>query len=222
MELQASKGVQELIERLKIEGIKSGEIQAQQIADKAQQRAKQIIADAKKEAESIENAARLNAERTKTSAEDAIRIAARDALLALKGQMTQLFRHELANQVSTEFNREEFLRQLLLEVCRKKIPELEADQNITVLLPSQLVSLEEIKSSSETSEGKALTQFVMAVYRDRLGQGVEFAQSPDKEGIKVRLDGQEILVDLSDKAVGDLLMQYLLPRFRALLEGYVQ
>jgi len=222
MELQASKGVQELIERLKIEGIKSGEIQAQQIADKAQQRAKQIIADAKKEAESIENAARLNAERTKTSAEDAIRIAARDALLALKGQMTQLFRHELANQVSTEFNREEFLRQLLLEVCRKKIPELEADQNITVLLPSQLVSLEEIKSSSETSESKALTQFVMAVYRDRLGQGVEFAQSPDKEGIKVRLDGQEILVDLSDKAVGDLLMQYLLPRFRALLEGYVQ
>jgi len=222
MELQASKGVQELIERLKIEGIKSGEIQAQQIADKAQQRAKQIIADAKKEAESIENAALLTAERTKTSAEDAIRIAARDALLALKGQMTQLFRHELANQVSTEFNREEFLRQLLLEVCRKKIPELEADQNITVLLPSQLVSLEEIKSSSETSESKALTQFVMAVYRDRLGQGVEFAQSPDKEGIKVRLDGQEILVDLSDKAVGDLLMQYLLPRFRALLEGYVQ
>lgn len=222
MELQASKGVQELIERLKIEGIKSGELQARQIADKAQQRAKQIIADAKKEAESIENAALLNAERTKTSAEDAIRIAARDALLALKGQMTQLFRHELANQVSTEFNREEFLRQLLLEVCRKKIPELEADQNITVLLPSQLVSLEEIKSSSETSESKALTQFVMAVYRDRLGQGVEFAQSPDKEGIKVRLDGQEILVDLSDKAVGDLLMSYLLPRFRALLEGYVQ
>jgi len=222
MELQASKGVQELIERLKIEGIKSGELQARQIADKAQQRAKQIIADAKKEAESIKNAALLNAERTKTSAEDAIRIAARDALLALKGQMTQLFRHELANQVSTEFNREEFLRQLLLEVCRKKIPELEADQNITVLLPSQLVSLEEIKSSSETSESKALTQFVMAVYRDRLGQGVEFAQSPDKEGIKVRLDGQEILVDLSDKAVGDLLMSYLLPRFRALLEGYVQ
>ena len=222
MELQASKGVQELIERLKIEGIKSGELQARQFADKAQQRAKQIIADAKKEAESIKNAALLNAERTKTSAEDAIRIAARDALLALKGQMTQLFRHELANQVSTEFNREEFLRQLLLEVCRKKIPELEADQNITVLLPSQLVSLEEIKSSSETSESKALTQFVMAVYRDRLGQGVEFAQSPDKEGIKVRLDGQEILVDLSDKAVGDLLMSYLLPRFRALLEGYVQ
>lgn len=222
MELQASRGVQELIERLKIEGIKSGELQAQQIVEKAQQRSRQIVADAKKEAAAIALAARLDADRTKASAEDAIRIAARDALLALKGQMTQLFRTELANQISSEFNREEFLRQLLLEVCRKKIPDLETDQQITIMLPTLLANIEEIKSAPETAEGRALAQFIVAVSRDRLGQGVNFAQSPDKEGIKVRLEGQEIVVDLSDKAVGDLLMQHLLPRFRALLEGYVQ
>ncbi len=222
MELKASNGVQDLIDRIKTEGIKSGESQAQKITESAQQRARQIIADAKKEAEAISKQARTEADRTKASAEDAIRIAARDALLVLKSQMTQIFRNELAKQVSTEFSREEFLRQLLLEVCRQKIPELGEDQKITVFLPPHLVSMEAIKSSPETVEGKSLSQFVLAVCRDRLNQGVEFAQGSDKEGIKVRLDGQEIIVDLSDRAVGDLLTQYLLPRFRAVLEGYVQ
>jgi V/A-type H+-transporting ATPase subunit E len=129
MELQASKGVQELIERLKSEGIKSGEDQAQQIIDQAHQKARQIVADAKQEAESIRKDAREDAKRTQSAAEEAIRIAARDALLSLKSKMAQISVRGLYERVAEEFNNRDFLRQLLLEVCRRKVPELSPEQD---------------------------------------------------------------------------------------------
>jgi V/A-type H+/Na+-transporting ATPase subunit E len=222
MELNVSHGVQELIDRLKTEGIQSGEQQAQKITELAQQKARTIVAEAKREAEMIRQNAVAEANRHKTSGEEAVRIAARDALLALKSKMTQLFRDELAAQVSTEFRREEFLCQLILEVCRKKIPDLAPDQTMTVILPSELIDLASLGNLETPLAHDSLSQLVLAIYGDRLRQGIEFSNGNNDNGIKVRLEGQEILVDLSDRAVSDLLTQHLLPRFRALLEGYGQ
>ncbi|AFY70767.1 hypothetical protein Pse7367_2507 [Thalassoporum mexicanum PCC 7367] len=222
MELQASKGVQELIDRLKSEGIKSGEDQAQKITDQAHQKARQIIADAKREAESIRKEAREDAKRTQSSSEEAIRIAARDALLALKSKMAQYFSQRLYERVAVEFNNRDFLRQLLLEVCRRKVPELAPEQKVTILLPEKLLSVEDLKSNSVNIEDDPMAQFIISVAQDFLEKGVDFDTSPNYESIKVRLEGQEVLVDLSDNSAAGMLMQYLLPRFRAIVEGYFQ
>jgi V/A-type H+-transporting ATPase subunit E len=222
MELQASKGVQELIDRLKSEGIKSGETQAQKIIDQAHQKSRQIIADAKQEAEAIRKDAREDAKRTQAAAEEAIRIAARDALLSLKSKMAQMFSQGLYEKVAHEFNHRDFLRQLLLEVCRRKVPELSPEQEITVLLPEKMLSVEDLKSNPSNFEDDPMAQFILSVAHDLLEKGVNFETTPGYESIKVRLEGQQVVLDLSDNSAAGMLLQYLLPRFRAIVEGYIQ
>ena len=41
-------------------------------------------------------------------------------------------------------------------------------------------------------------------------------------GIKVRIVGEDIEMDLTEEAISELLMKHLQPRFRALLEGLLQ
>jgi V/A-type H+-transporting ATPase subunit E len=40
-------------------------------------------------------------------------------------------------------------------------------------------------------------------------------------GIRVRLKDEELELDLSDRAIADLLLEHLQPRFRAVMEGQV-
>jgi V/A-type H+-transporting ATPase subunit E len=53
-------------------------------------------------------------------------------------------------------------------------------------------------------------------------EGVDFGISQeDGGGFHLRLRNGEIELDLSDRALADLLLEHLQPRFRALLEGIV-
>jgi V/A-type H+-transporting ATPase subunit E len=38
-------------------------------------------------------------------------------------------------------------------------------------------------------------------------------------GIRVRLVGQDLEIDLSDRALSDLLLEHLTPRYRAIVTG---
>ena len=40
-----------------------------------------------------------------------------------------------------------------------------------------------------------------------------------KGGIKVRLVGKDIEIDLTDEALTDLILKYLLPRYREIVSG---
>jgi V/A-type H+-transporting ATPase subunit E len=43
-----------------------------------------------------------------------------------------------------------------------------------------------------------------------------------QNGLRVRLVDKEVILDLSDRAVADAILEHLQPRFRALLEGIVK
>ena len=54
-------------------------------------------------------------------------------------------------------------------------------------------------------------------------EGVTFkALSPDAEGIRVRVKGKDLDVDLTAEAVADILLEHMQPRFRALMQGIIQ
>jgi hypothetical protein len=38
-------------------------------------------------------------------------------------------------------------------------------------------------------------------------------------GVRVRLAGEELDIDISAKAVSELLLKFLIPRFRAIVQG---
>ncbi|MBD2105219.1 hypothetical protein [Leptolyngbya sp. FACHB-261] len=160
---------------------------------------------------------------TKAAGQEALRIAARDTLLTLKNEAAQVFRNELRKQVSAQSQQEAFLRDLLLQVCKRQIPELEPGQEMRVLLPERLVNLEDLRRVNDTPEEELLAQFLpvcLAVLYARVWPSAE-PMSSSKE-FKVALVDQQLMIDLTDHAIAALLSQYLLPRFRAVLEGYLQ
>jgi V/A-type H+-transporting ATPase subunit E len=56
-----------------------------------------------------------------------------------------------------------------------------------------------------------------------LREGVTFAVGEaEQRGIRVRLVGQDLEVELTDETVARLLLTHLQPRFRALVEGIVR
>jgi V/A-type H+-transporting ATPase subunit E len=68
-----------------------------------------------------------------------------------------------------------------------------------------------------------LTRFVQLVSRGLLREGVSFGVASDRQaGLHLRLVDRDVVLDLSDVAVSEAILQHLQPRFRALLEGVVK
>ena len=92
-----------------------------------------------------------------------------------------------------------------------------------MLLPRTVAGLEELSRDPEELEQSILTQFVRLTTRGMIREGVSFGMTKDNQGgLKIRLVDKEVVLDLSDRAVADAILEHLQPRFRALLEGVVK
>jgi V/A-type H+-transporting ATPase subunit E len=215
VEVPEEKGVQALIDRLKHQGIEAGQQQSQTLIQEAQAKARKIVAEAQAEAQRLRVEAREAAEREKTAGQEALRLAARDVLISLKNQIAGLFSEVLGRQVSAQFDQEAFLQKLLIAVCQRETEGISADQALKVLLS-------ESRSNGHPNSESPVANWILALCQEGLRDGIEFAASDDRfKGFKVRVEDEQIAIDLSDQVVAQMLEQYLLPRFRSVLEGYV-
>jgi V/A-type H+-transporting ATPase subunit E len=83
------------------------------------------------------------------------------------------------------------------------------------------LGLEELQRRPEELESK-LSQFAKEIASATWREGVSIdTLEPGGHGIRVRLKGEELELDLSDRAIADLLLEHLQPRFRAVMEGIV-
>lgn len=219
-----ASGVEALLNRLREEGVASGQARAEKIVAEAERRAKWLVDQAQQESESLREKARTDAEHFKKAGEDALRVATRDALLYLRTQLTQRFSVEVQRLVGEEVKKKEMLQQMILEIVGRVSEQTAAAKKVEILLPSDVVGLEELRQHPEELGRDELSQFVKAVSQDMArGEGITFGVTNDKvPGLRVRLAEQGIVLDLSDQAIAALLLQHLQPRFRALLEGIVK
>nr|MBS0019530.1 hypothetical protein [Gammaproteobacteria bacterium] len=216
-------GVEALIARLRDEGVAEGREEAKRIVAEAEARARWMIEQAEQEADTLRSEGRRAALRFKQAAEESLRTAARDTILSLKSTLSQRFSREIERLVSERLKDEELLARLIIEIAGRLRSEVEAQNGLHVLLPSDVVGIEELRQKPEELQQGALTDFVLAITGDILREGVTFGVSDDREGgIQVRLQDSGITLDLTDRAIAQLLLQYLQPRFRALLEGIVK
>ncbi len=218
-------GVDALISRLRDEGVAKGREEASRIEREAQQQAARLKRAAEAEAEQVVAAARQEAAALKTAGEDALRLAMRDTVLELKAVLTREVNEKVHRLITTELKREAFLQQLILEVAGRGRDEagVEPGEAMTVVLPDELVSIEELRRNPlELREG-SLSHFVLAVASEVLGEGVRFTVAEDDaSGIRIRLQDKHLEIDLTDAKVAELILAHLQPRFRAILEGTVK
>jgi V/A-type H+-transporting ATPase subunit E len=221
--LSVSSGVQDLIDRLREEGVSEGRTRAQKIVADAESRARWIVDQAKQEAEVLREKARADAEHVRKSLQEALAVAVRDAILALKSTLTARFAAEVRQAVGAQMQRHEMLQKLILEVAgrvREQIPESES---MRVLLPRDAVGLEELRRDPKALGENPLTELAGFISKDMLRDGVTLTVSEDaRAGIRLALQDDTVQMDLTDEAVTDLLLTHLQPRFRALLEGIIR
>ena len=221
--VEVASGVDTLIARLRDEGVASGRTQAEQIVQEAQEQADSIVEQAHAQAERIISQAREEAENLKRAGHQALEVAFRDTNLALKTQLNQKFTGEVQRLVGDETQKPEMLKKLILEVAGRTQEGVAQAQEVEVLLPTKVAGLEEISRNPEELEQGILTHFVKLIDLDMLREGVSFGLAKDNQGgLRLRLVDQEVVLDLSDRAIADMILEHLQPRFRALLEGIVK
>lgn len=220
-----SSGVEALIARLRDEGVAKGRAEGEHIEQEARQRAAEILREAESEARHIVSAAQREAASQRTAGEDALKLAMRDTVLQLRAVLTREVNESVRRLITTELRREEFLQRLILEVARRGRDEagVEAGEAMEIVLPAELVGIEELRRNPlELREG-SLSHFVLAVASEELAQGVTFAVAEDDAtGIRIRLKDKGLEIDLTDEKVAELILAHLQPRFRAILEGTVK
>lgn len=216
-----SAGVDDLIGRLREDGIAQGRNQAQALVTAAQKQASDIVATAQREAESILVKAKEEAGKLKAAGENAIGLAMRDTILSLEGDLVEEFRNRLLHLVKGLLAEPAFLQRMILEVASKATPG-PTSARAELLLPAEIVSLEDLRRKPEQATPGTLMHFVLSLGGGMLREGMSFGVADDDEaGVRVRLVDDDMRIDLTESAISELLIRHMLPRFRALLRGAV-
>ena len=162
-------------------------------------------------------------ENLERAGKESLEVAFRDTNLALKTQLTQRFTGEVRRLVGVQTQKPELLQKLILEVAGSVKEEVAEAGQVEVLLPRKVAGLEELSREPQELEQGVLTHFNRLISHDLLREGVIFGVAKDnRSGLRLRLVDQEVVLDLSDSAIADAILEHLQPRFRALLEGVVR
>lgn len=216
-----SVGVQELIEKLRNQGVDSGRQEAGRIVAEAEAQAAATIADAEKRAAAIVSKAREEADFITKAGKEALQLAERNAILELKDYLLEKFSGQIRAVVSHAMESDKLLEAMILEVAGQN--NLRGEQNIEVILPRKVIGVDELRDKPELLKAGGLLEFAMKRASTMLGEGVTFkVGGASQSGIAFRLKDKDIQVELTDEAVAAVLLKHLQPRFRALLEGIIK
>ena len=216
------QGVQELIRRLQEEGTEAGRQEAQRVLDEAHAEARRLVDEARQEAERVRAEAREAAEQERKAGREALQQVYRDTLLCVKESLDGEFRRHLSGLVAHELSEPETLRRMIIAVAGDAVPEQYRDQAMTVHLPKQALSLEELRQAPAHGDD-ALAGLARDLAAGMLGEGVLLEEAcGDCIGMRIRFEGEDVCVELTDEAIAEVLYRHLIPRFRAIVDGIIR
>jgi len=215
-----SVGVQELLEKLRKQGVNSGRVEGDKILAEARAQVEAIIAKANKEADAIVVKAKKDADFIENAGKDSLEMAARNTVLELKSYLLEKFSSKVRDTISAELANENLLQKMIVEVAGRAGISTESD--LEVVLPQSVVGVQDLRDHPDKLQNGTLLYFVAEQARDVLKEGVTFSVGDKSQtGVTFRLKDKDIQVDLDENAVSDMLLRHLQPRFRALLEGII-
>jgi V/A-type H+/Na+-transporting ATPase subunit E len=217
----ASHGVQQLIDRLREQGVEAGRTEAARIVAQARQDADRILKEAREQAARERETARAEAERLRRAGEEAVRLAGRDAILALRGALTERFVQRVEGLVRAHLQDPQVLTRLVLAVGGRA-GEVVDGSDAVIHLPATATTEAELRRDPDGLARDELSQLVLAVSSEMLREGVQVRPGAHDRGLVVTLTDEGVELDLTDEAVAGLLLDHLHPRFRAMLDGVVR
>jgi len=199
--------VQELINKIKKDGIESASEEAARIKREAEAEAKQIIEAAKKTAAEITAKGKQDAERFEKAGVAALQQASRNLVLAFKGEIQTLLDVIVAAQLGKAYN-EDVLKVIIPEVVKlwSEKHTSGGDNSLAVLLPE--ASLEKLQAFFKTKLAAELKKGVELKSDRHLVNGFRIA---NKDG--------SAYYDFSAESVAEMLSAYLNPKLAEILKS---
>ncbi len=210
-----SSGVQDLIERLRDEGLAKGQQEAEERVSEARAAANEIIEKAQGEGQEIVAKARKEAEQIRVAGEEAVRLASRDAILQLTEELRADFVQKLHELVGSSMQDTAFLKQLILEIAGKSVP----DETSSELKIEFLVVREGGDTTSGHPEDETMNKFIRELSGEALRDGLTFGFSHEETpGVRIQAVNDDLEIELNAETITNLLVKHLSPRFRQIVE----
>lgn len=214
----SAHGVQALLDKLRRDGVEAGQAEAEQLVAAARVQAMEILDQAQSQAASLLTAARQEAEQYEAHGREALRIASRDVILKIREACHDEFRNRLSRFVAHRLADPKLLEQMILVLTARCRP-TDEHQSWQVLLPQGQISAEELKREVQDAQPGTLAAFVLGLTGDLLREGLTFAVSSEPgPGVRIKLLEDDVQLELTERTITSVLMEYLAPRYRAIME----
>jgi len=192
--------VQELIDKIKNDGIKTATDEANRIKSEAEAEARRVLDSAKKEADNILSRGKQEAEQAEKAGTAALQQASRNLILAFRDEIQALLNRIISENVSNNYS-DDIVKTALPEILKNWT----ANDNLSVILP-------------EGTLGK-IQAFFTDKLKKELGKGIELNSNRKlTNGFHITSKDGSVYYDFSAEAVAGLLSSYLNPKLAGLLK----
>lgn len=217
-------GVRELISRLKTEGIDAGRGESEALIAAATAEANKIRASAAAEAKDLLDEAEARIARETEAALASLKLAARDTVLDVHARLVAAFERQSRQLAKSTLEADGFMRALLVEIARAAGAEVAASSSPVELrvpegqLRATVAAI--LGDRPDLADSGTLGRVTLDLAKSAMVRGVTIVGDGDVEaGARVRLVAEELEIDLTPDAIATLVNRYLLPRYRAILDG---
>jgi len=202
-------GVQELIDKIKIDGIST----LDQEMKKKRKEAEEEFAGKKKlvqeEMEKKLKAAEKELAKRKEQFENSLKLAARDFILKLKNQLEkELLSNAVQSDLKEVMTDTDFLKEIILAIASKFADKKGEVTQLSLLVPK--TQLDKLKKYFLSRAKQRL------VAKAKKGKGAELEFAPDafKYGFKISLKDKNILFDFSLEPLAESLIEFIRAEFQ--------
>ncbi len=195
--------LQELIDKIKKDGVASAEQEANSIKEAAKKEADSIIADAKSKADSIIKDAKAETERLEKASIDAIKQASRNLLISFRDGINAELSALTQTETKTAYSK---------ALMEKLIPE-------TVKAWAAKSDVSDISVLLSENDLKELQSGLTSSLKSEIEKGLEI--KPDKTlnaGFRIGMKNGASFYDYSAEAVAELFASYLNPKIAQVMK----
>lgn len=196
--------LQDLVDKIKQDGVASAEQQAAAIVGEAEKKAQDIVESAKKEAEELLKKAEAASERFTQASEAAVKQASRNALIAFQEGVTGALSALVTAETHTAYNAD-ILKTLIPTAVGEWIKSGAGD-DLSVIL--------------SRDDAKKLETALLSAFKKEVEKGIEIkSDSRMTGGFRIGMKDGSAYYDFSAEAVAELFSTYLSSRAADLLKS---
>ena len=200
-----AEDVQGLLDKIHNDGIAKAEQEKEAIIAAAKEEAARIVAEAKEQAENLKKSAQTEAQTGQDKANDAIRQAARDAVIALKADLLAKLNavvHSCIGDAMTP----EVMKQIILTMAQSYAKDANAGESLEVLISKQ--------------EQEQTQVFLKEQLLKELKANPVIELTTDfNSGLQISFRDSDVYFDFSDDALAEVICRFVGPKLTAVIKG---